>query len=78
MGFAKHFRVHFSNNEFVRAAHHINGIQSFGSYAKHRLVQFNGVPKHTFYLHLKETEFRSNYRHDDFYKVLLKMLRKNP
>jgi len=26
------------------------------------------VPKHTFYLHLKETEFRFNHRHDDLYK----------
>ncbi|EGY53463.1 ISTde3 transposase, partial [Neisseria shayeganii 871] len=41
-------------------------------------LQFNGVPKHTFYLHLKETEFRFNHRHDDLYKVLLGMLRKDP
>ena len=51
MGFAKHFRVHHGDNEFVRGTRHINGIESFWSYAKHRLVQFNGVPKHTFYLH---------------------------
>ena len=37
-----------------------------------------GFAKHTFYLHLKETEFHLNYRHGDFYKVLLKMLWKNP
>ena len=35
MGLAKHFRVHHGNNEFVRGA---NGIESFWSYAKHRLV----------------------------------------
>ena len=34
--------------------------------------------KHTFYLHLKETEFRFNHRHDDLYKILLRMLRENP
>ena len=78
MGFAKHFRVHHGDNEFVRGRRHINGIESFWSYAKHRLVQFNGGPKHTFYLHLKETEFRFNHRHDDLYKILLKMLRENP
>ena len=55
-----------------------NGIESFWSYAKHRLVQFNGVPKHTFYLHLKETEFHFNHRHNDLYKILLRMLRENP
>ena len=75
MGLAKHFRVHHGNNEFVRGA---NGIESFWSYAKHRLVQFNGVPKHTFYLHLKETEFHFNHRHNDLYKILLRMLRENP
>ncbi|MDU1262140.1 MAG: IS1595 family transposase, partial [Veillonella sp.] len=37
-----------------------------------------GVPKHTFYLHLKETEFRFNHRHDDLYKILLRMFRENP
>lgn len=78
MGFAKHFRVHHGDNEFARGTRHINGIESFWSYAKHRLVQFNGVPKHTFYLYLKETEFRFNHRHDDLYKVLLRMLRENP
>ena len=78
MGFAKHFRVHHGDNEFVRGTRHINGIESCWSYAKHRLVQFNGVPKHTFYLHLKETEFRFNHRHDDLYKILLRMLRENP
>lgn len=78
MGFAKHFRVRHSDNEFAHGAQHINGIESFWSYAKHRLVQFNGVPKHTFYLDLKETGFRFNHRHDDLYKVLLGMLRKDP
>ena len=29
---------------------HINGIESFWSYAKRRLIKFNGVPKETFYL----------------------------
>lgn len=78
MGFAKHFRVRHGQNEFARGAQHINGIESFWSYAKQRLIQFHGVARHTFYLHLKETEFRFNHRHDDLYKVLLKMLRKDP
>ena len=78
MGFAKHFRVRHGQNELARGAQHINGIESFWSYAKHRLIQLHGVARHTFYLHLKETEFRFNHRHDDLYKVLLKMLRKDP
>ena len=78
MGFAKHFRVHHGGNGFARGTQHIDGIESFWSCAKHRPVQFNGVAKHTFYLHLKETGFRFNHRHDDLYKVLLRMLRENP
>lgn len=29
IGFAKHFRVNHSDNEFARGAQHINGIESF-------------------------------------------------
>ena len=63
VGFDKHLRVNHGNNEFARGSAHVNGIESFWSYAKRRLVQFNGVPRHTFYLHLKETEYRFNHRH---------------
>ena len=78
VGFDKHLRVNHGNNEFARGSVHVNGIESFWSYAKRRLVQFNGVPRHTFYLHLKETEFRFNHRHVDLYKALLSLLRSNP
>ena len=78
IGYEKHFRVHHGDNEFARGSQHINGIESFWGYAKNRLVKFNGVPKHTFYLHLKETEFRFNHRKEDLYKLLLKMLRNHP
>ncbi len=78
VGFDKHLRVNHGNNEFARGSVHVNGIESFWSYAKRRLVQFNGVPRHTFYLHLKETEFRFNHRHSSLYKALLSLLRSNP
>lgn len=78
VGYAKHFRVQHSDNEFVRHGSHINGIESFWAFAKHRLTKFKGVPKHTFYLHLKETEFRFNHRRDDLYKTLLRLIRLNP
>lgn len=35
----------------------------------------NGVAKHTFYLNLKETEFRFNHRHNNLYLEILKLLR---
>ena len=78
LGFDKHFRVNHGNNEFVAGSKHVNGIESFWSFAKRRLAKFNGIAKHTFPLHLKESEFRFNHRHDDLYATLLKLLRTNP
>ena len=78
VGYAKHLRVRHNDNEFANLQSHINGIESFWSYAKRRLTKFNGVPRHTFYLHLKETEFRFNHRRDNLYRELLKLLRNNP
>lgn len=78
IGFDKHFRVNHGADEFAIGSNHVNGIESFWSYAKRRMVQFNGVHKHTFLLHLKETEFRFNNRKTDLYKSLLSMLRNDP
>jgi transposase-like protein len=83
VGYSKHFRVKHSTNEFVVGSHHINGIESFWSFAKRRLQKFNGVPSQTFYLHfkelaLKECEWRFNNRHAHLYQELLKLLRNNP
>ena len=59
LGYEKHYRVQHAENEFVGpGSNHINGIESFWAYAKLRLSRFKGLPKHTFYLHLKGTEFR--------------------
>jgi transposase len=78
VGYAKHFRVQHGDNEFAAPNSHINGIESFWAFAKHRLTKFKGVPKHTFYLHLKETEFRFNHRREDLYKIMLTLLRQHP
>lgn len=78
VGYEKHFRVNHGANEFARGPRHINGIESFWSYAKRRLARFNGVPASTFYLHLKECEYRFNYRDKDLYQALLKLLRSHP
>ena len=78
VGYAKHHRVQHDQDEFARGTSHINGIESFWSFAKRRLQKFNGVPKHTFYLHLKECEWRFNHRGEDLYRVLLHMLREKP
>lgn len=78
VGFAKHFRVNHGHNEFARGSQHINGIESFWSFAKRRLQKFNGVASHTFALHLKECEWRFNHRTKNLYKELLSLLRTNP
>ena len=78
LGYERHFRVHHGANEFAVGLNHINGIESFWGFAKHRMTKFHGLSKHTFPLHLKETEFRFNHRNSDLYKVLLSLLRKDP
>jgi transposase-like protein len=78
LGFKKHYRVHHGANEFANGKRHINGIESFWSFAKRRLMKFHGIRPETFYFHLKECEFRFNHRHQDLYQVILKMVRKKP
>ncbi len=73
-----HYRVYHSHDEFVRGKAHVNGIESFWSFAKRRLSRFNGLTDKMFYLHLKECEFRWNYRRQNMYAILLKELRNNP
>lgn len=73
--YEKHHRVHHGANEFARGKKHINWIESFRSYCKRRLQKFNWVSKHTFELHLKESEFRFNCRlqKENMYKKLTKL-----
>jgi transposase len=74
----RHYRIYHSKNEFARGKNHINGIESFWSYAKRRMAKQNGVKRDKFVLHLKESEFRWNYRNNDMYKLLLNELKKRP
>ena len=78
VGYAKHLRVNHSADEFVNGDSHINGIESFWSFAKRRLHKFNGVPTKTFYLHLKECEYRFNHRNENLEQKLLKLLERFP
>ena len=76
----KHYRIHHSENEFARGKNHVNGIESFWSYTKRRMIKFNGIRKEKFLLHLKESEFRWNGRVNgvDIYQRLLGNFRENP
>ena len=78
LGYNKHFRVRHGDDEFANDKSHINGIESFWSYAKRRLQKFHGIPQETFNLHLKECEYRFNHRDQNIYKLLLYEFRKNP
>ncbi len=68
-------RVDHGKDEFVKATYHINGIESFWGLSKTSLTKFKGVHKKTFYLHFKESEFRFNYRNENLYKRILKILK---
>jgi transposase-like protein len=44
LGYEKYLRVNHSENEFSNGnGNHINGIESFWGFAKHRLVKFNVI-----------------------------------
>ena len=70
-----HYRVFHSANEFARGKSHVNGIESFWSFAKRRLAKFNGCSTETFILHLKETEFRFNHRSENLLKIVKKLMK---
>ena len=73
----RHFRVNHGESEFSRWKWtwiHINGIENFWSYTKHRLNKFNGV-KANFHLHLKECEWRYTKETVELEKELTTMIR---
>ncbi len=78
VGYDKHYRVDHGKDEFVNGKNHINGIEGFWGYSKTRMSKYRGIDKKYFYLHLKECEFRYNYRNEDLYQKILKILRENP
>ena len=82
VGYAKHYRVRHAAGEYARhegaVYTHVNGIESFWSFAKQRLAKFHGVAPHTFHLHLKECEWRFNTPRPQRYRALLTLLRQHP
>ncbi|MBR0071539.1 MAG: IS1595 family transposase [Campylobacter sp.] len=76
-GAKAHYRVKHCENEFANGRNHINGIESFWAFAKHRLSKFKGIKRDNFLLHLKECEFRFN-NSENLYQILLKLIRENP
>ena len=60
------------NERFVDRRNHINGIENFWNQAKRHLRRFNGIPRQSFHLFLKECEWRFN---GGSHKALLKQLK---
>ncbi len=58
-----HFYHEWINHStlFAQGKNHINGIENFWNQAKRVLRKYNGIPKESFPLFLKESEFRFNY-----------------
>ena len=75
LGYQKHYRI-YHQDSYAQGDIHINGIEGFWGFAKVRLVKFRGLSKNTFHLHLKECEFRFNYRNHDLYRILLHLTKK--
>ncbi len=59
----EHLRVNH-RYELVNGRAHINGMESFWSFAKQKLSKFYGIRPKDFHLYLKEMEFRFNLRRE--------------
>ena len=66
-----HVRINHSER-FGDQENHINGIENFWNQAKRHLRRFNGIPKESFFLFLKECEWRFN---GGDHKMLLNQLK---
>jgi transposase len=62
----------------TRGKSHVDEIDMFWGMLKSRLIKFRGLNSGTLYLHVKETEFRYNYRENDLFELLMEILRKRP
>jgi transposase len=55
----QYYRVHHAKHEFARGKSHVNGIESFWSFAKRRLAKFNGLQAINFSSILKNASLGS-------------------
>ncbi|OPZ58654.1 MAG: hypothetical protein BWY87_01357 [Deltaproteobacteria bacterium ADurb.Bin510] len=53
-------------------------LEHFWRFCRERLGKFQGFKRESFILHLKECEFRYNYRQADLYRVLLEEFGRRP
>ncbi len=53
-------------------------ISGFWSLTRNRLMKFRGLNRNTLYLHIKECEYRYNYRNEDLQLKLLQLIHTAP
>ena len=73
----KFYRKHLTidhQKTFGRGKNNINGLEGFWSYAKERLLKYHGVSRDNFILYLKEIEFRYNFRKQNMFNLLLRLI----
>jgi transposase len=70
----EHYRINHSKAFARGRRNHINGIESFWSYAKAKLSKFYGIRRQDYPLYLKEIEFRFNLRGGNVEKALLDII----
>ena len=79
VGYDAHFRIEKAvraregKSPFANGPVHINGIESFWSFAKRRLAKFNGT-RANFELHIKECEWRWRKDHATLVNELRRLL----
>lgn len=71
--YGKHYRVNHGHTFKTKSKYHshINGIEGFWSFCKHKLYNYRGVSKSNFPLYLKEMEWRYNHRKENMLQLLI-------
>jgi transposase len=72
------YRINETIPGVIRGKSHFDEIDMFWGLLKSRLIKFRGLNSGTLYLHVKETEFRYNYRENDLFELLMEILHKRP
>lgn len=78
VNYPKYLRVNHKVKQWAPVINNSGVIDDFWRFTRSRFQKLNGVARHTFYLHLKECEWRFNMRHVDLENELLKVLGENP
>lgn len=71
--FGKHLIVNHSKTFSTKRHNHINGIEGFWPYVKHKLYNYREISGVNFPLYLKEMEYRFNHRKENIFESIMKL-----